>query len=206
MNKNKLFHTSEQDELFDLIRAFPFATLVTEGGGAVNADHLPLFLREADQRLVLEGHLVAHSDVAQADGQPVLAVFHGPQTYVSPGWYPSKQEHGKVVPTWNYAVVHVRGRLQVRRDGDWLMRHLSSLTDQQEAGRSAPWAVSDAPAPFLQRQFRGIFGIEIDIEQVEGVVKMSQNKNTADHSGVLAGLEAQGDWEVADLVRKKGAR
>jgi transcriptional regulator len=144
-----------------------------------------------------------------ADGSPVLLVCTGAQTYVSPSWYPSKAEHGEVVPTWNYSSVQLRGTVRVHHDPDWLLGQVTALTEQHEHGRSHPWHVSDSPAPFVDQQLRGIVGIEISIERVEGKAKLSQNRSADDQDGVIAGLSDEHAFQasaVADQMRAQRAR
>lgn len=178
--------------LMPLLRAAPLATLV-RGGGPVPlaADLVPLLvLPGADGGWRLGGHVARANPLWQeADGAEVLAVFHGPQAYVSPAWYPSKAAHGKVVPTWNYATVQVRGRLHARDDAAWLGRFLRTLTDTHEAGRPEPWSVDDAPADFVAATMRGIVGLEIEVIELAGKFKMSQNRAAEDRAGVVRGLE-----------------
>jgi len=192
-------HFSEDDPaaLAALMAAHPLATLVHQGPQGLTADHVPLWHDAAGGRLL--GH-VARANPAwqQADGQPVLAVFRGEQAYVSPNWYPSKAEHHKVVPTWNYAVVHVHGRLRAVSDAAWLRRLVGLLTDRHEAGQPQPWSVDDAPAAFIEQMLAAIVGIEITIERLEGKFKLSQNRSTADRHGVADGL---GDHPLAAQVR-----
>ncbi|MGA9765870.1 MAG: FMN-binding negative transcriptional regulator, partial [Rhodomicrobium sp.] len=135
-----------------------------------------------------------------------MAVFHGPQAYVSPSWYPSKRETGKVVPTWNYAAVHVWGRPAVIEDEAWLQEQVTSLTAMQEAGRPSPWAVSDAPPDFVRAQLKGIVGVSIPISRIEGKWKASQNRPAADRAGVAAGLLEEGDEAMAALVAERGGQ
>lgn len=130
----------------------------------------------------------------------VVVVFQGPQAYVTPSWYPSKAEHGKTVPTWNYAVVHARGVPAFTHDRDWLHAHVSGLTDAHESAEPAPWAVSDAPTDFVERQLGAIVGVEIPIERLLGTWKASQNRSAADRAGVVEGLRRRGDVESAALV------
>ena len=134
-----------------------------------------------------------------------LMIFQGPEAYIRPGWYPSKAEHDKVVPTWNYAVVHAYGRLEVVQDQAWLLAHVSELTQQQEAPYAAPWSTTDAPENYLAMMARGIIGLKFAITRLEGKVKMSQNREPRDRAGVVRGLadRAQGeDSEIAALVEK----
>lgn len=189
------FRETRIEVMHALIRAHPLATLVSAGGGALEANHLPLLI---DPDPVPNGTLRGH--VARAnplwrqppDGE-VLAVFHGPQVYVTPSWYPSKREHGKVVPTWNYAVVHVRGPLVIRDDRDWLLDLVSRLTAGQESPMPQPWAVGDAPADYIERMLEAIVGIEIPVTRIEGKWKVSQNRSEADRTGVAAALVQSDD-------------
>ncbi|TIU07152.1 MAG: FMN-binding negative transcriptional regulator, partial [Mesorhizobium sp.] len=126
--------------------------------------------------------------------------FQGTDAYVTPSWYETKRETGKVVPTWNYAIVQVRGAVRVIEDQDWLARQISDLTVTQEAARKAPWAVTDAPASFIQSQIKGIVGLEIEITDMQGKWKVSQNRPIADRSAVAEGLESEGS-NSPDMVR-----
>ncbi len=203
-----VFREDRPDIMHDLMRAHPFATIVSSATGGLSADHVPLVLK-MDGMGILQGHLAAANPLFQhADGPiEVLAIFQGPQSYITPSWYPSKKEHGKVVPTWNYVVVHARGTLRFIRDTDWLMAHLHDLTDQQESHRPAPWAVSDAPDDFVARQLRALVGFEIAITDLAGTWKVSQNKQDADRAGVEFGLRQDADPQsasVSELVKVRG--
>ena len=137
--------------------------------------------------------------------QECMAVFQGPQAYVTPSWYPSKLETGKVVPTWNYATVHVWGRPTVIEDEAWLREQVACLTAQQEEGRAAPWSVGDAPEDYIRAQLKGIVGVEILISRIEGKWKASQNRSDADRAGVAEGLRNEGGGEaMARLVSERG--
>lgn len=132
-------------------------------------------------------------------------IFQGPDRFITPSWYPTKAETGRVVPTWNYAVVHVHGPLRLIHDRDWLRRHLGELTDTFEANRQTPWRISDAPVDYIDAQLGGLVGIEIPIGRLEGKWKVSQNKSEEDWRGVIDGLEREGDpaaQEMAALIRK----
>jgi len=138
------------------------------------------------------------------EDSPALLVVTGPQAYVSPSWYASKAEHGRVVPTWNYTTVHLTGRVRVHDDVEWLRDLVSDLTSSHEVVREAPWAVTDAPAAYVEGQLRGIVGVELVVERVEAKAKLSQNRSEADRAGVVEGLRAEGTagpGEVADLMR-----
>lgn len=199
------FREDRVEVMHALIRAHPLATLVSVCGGALEANHLPLLI-EADPAPngTLRGHVARSNPLwRQPPEGEVLAVFQGPQAYVTPSWYPSKREHGKVVPTWNYAVVHVRGPLRVHDDREWLRGLVSRLTDSREAGRPQPWAVGDAPDDYIDRMLGAIVGIEIPVRSIEGKWKVSQNRQPADRAGVAAGLRADGDPDAAALVEGK---
>ncbi|WP_413719777.1 FMN-binding negative transcriptional regulator [Silicimonas sp. MF1-12-2] len=200
----QMFREERIEVLHQLIRTHPLGALVTHTGGALSADHVPLLLDAGpDGKDRLRGHLAAANPLCKADpgDLDVLVIFQGPQTYVSPSWYPSKQEHGKVVPTWNYAVVHVEGTLRFHRASDWLHTQVTDLTDRHEASRDLPWAVSDAPDDFVDRQLRAIVGIEIAVRTITGKWKVSQNRAPADRNGVARGLDATPTPDSAAMAR-----
>ena len=194
-----------------LIEARPLGLLVTSGRTGLLANPIPFVLEPKASPL---GTLKAHLSRANAQwrdfdpDQEALVVFQGPEAYITPSWYEAKREHGKVVPTWNYAMVQAYGRLRVMDDPDWLMRQISTLTARQESARPEPWAVSDAPAPFVAAQIKGIVGIEIEIARIEGKWKVSQNRSEADRRGVAEGLrlaEDDASRDMAELVEARGA-
>ena len=199
-------HFAEErlDLLHEAIRAHPFATLITQGASGVAADHLPFLLQPLSGALgTLQGHLaranpawLAASDVATN----VLVIFHGPQAYVSPSWYPTKQEHGKVVPTWNYQVIHARGQLRVIDDPDWKRALLDGLTREHEAAFPEPWQVADAPSQYIDRLLTAIVGIEIEITGLEGKFKLSQNQPEVNRAGVIAGLGERNERNAQELA------
>lgn len=173
-----------------------FATLVSNGPQGPVISHLPL-LHDAGHgpfgRLI--GHIAKanpHWKVADF-AAPSVAIFQGPDAYISPGWYAAKREHGKVVPTWNYATIHATGTLVVHEDADWLLDIVTRLTNRHEASRPAPWAVSDAPEDFVRAQLKGIVGVELVLTEIVGKKKLSQNRSEADQTGVIDGLAANGD-------------
>jgi transcriptional regulator len=189
------FAESRPEVLAELIRRHPFATMVTAQGGIATADHLPFILRPLPGEIgVLAGHVARANPVwnRATSGSDVLVIFQGAEHYISPRWYPSKVEHGKVVPTWNYAVVHVRGMVIWHDSIDWLRSHLSELTAGQEAGAAGAWRLEDAPEEYLKRMMSGIVGLEISIKEVIGKWKLSQNRHAADRQGVMAGLTELG--------------
>jgi transcriptional regulator len=192
-----------------LIRAQPLGLLVTAGPGGLQANHIP-FLVDTDgsPHGTLRAHLARGNPQWRelAAVEECLVAFQGPQTYISPSLYPTKHEHGKAVPTWNYITVHAWGRPQVIDDVSWLRRQVDDLTSHQEGSRPAPWTVSDAPESYVAAQLKGIVGIEIPIARIEGKWKVSQNRPTVDRAGVVAGLRGSGgDAEImAALVAERG--
>jgi transcriptional regulator len=193
-----------------LIRAHPLGLLVTAGPGGLMANHVPfLIYPDASERGTLRVHLArANPQLAElAVVDQCLVVFQGPQDYVTPSWYATKRETGKVVPTWNYVTVHVWGRPRVRDDADWLRRQIGDLTGQQEGTRAQPWLVEDAPADYVTAQIKGIVGVEIPIARIEGKWKVSQNRPAADRAGVVAGFRERGEAgePMATLVAERGA-
>jgi transcriptional regulator len=205
----KDFKVEDVGEAHALMRAHPFAVLITNGADGLVATHLPTVVKvDAAAPLGrIECHLARpnpqwRSFAPEADA---LMIFQGPEAYIRPGWYPSKAEHGKVVPTWNYAVVHAYGRLEVVQDQAWLLAHVAELSRQQEAPHDAPWSTSDAPESYLAVMARGIVGLKLTITRLEGKAKMSQNREPRDRAGVVRGLgqRAQGqDAAAAALVEK----
>ena len=202
----KSFHETRPDVLHALMRDYPFATIVMHGNDGLVANHIPLELaRDAS----LHGHVARGNELAKADGAEVLVIFHGVDGYVSPNWYPSKHETGREVPTWNYAVVHVHGRLRVVEDPAWLRQLLDRLTDRHEASQAKPWHVSDAPEDHIEKMLRLIVGIDIAIERIEGKFKLSQNHPDANRAGVLKGLaerDGRRDAELAELMQQTEER
>ncbi len=202
------FRVDDAPQMHALMRAHPFATLVSAGSAGLYASHLPTVLKEEGAHGTIECHLARANPHCRdlADGGEALMIFQGPESYITPNWYPSKGQTGKVVPTWNYAVVHAYGRPEVMDDADWLRRHVTELTAQQEAGEPRPWAVSDAPESYIKVMLRGIVGFRFAITRLEGKWKMSQNWDMTDRAGVVKGLAARArddDAEVAELVARQ---
>ncbi len=184
------FVEENPDALLALMKAAPLATLI-RGGAELAADVLPLEVDRIDNGWRLTGHVArANALWREADGQPVLVLFNGPQAYVSPNWYPSKAEHGKAVPTWNYTMVQAHGRLRAIEDPAWLRAFVSRLTERHEGGRAMPWHVADAPTDYIDSMLRAIVGIEIEVTRLEGKFKLSQNRSAEDRTGVVLGLES----------------
>jgi len=181
------------------IRAADLVTVTDEG---IVATYLPLlFDPSVGEHGALLGHVARKNDHWQrtAIGQ-ALVIVHGDDAYITPSWYPSKAEHGRVVPTWNYTTAHVYGRLVVHDDAAWVDENVRRLTERHESGRAHSWSVDDAPPEFHAGQLRAIVGVEVVIARVEAKFKMSQNRREADIDGVVAGLAAEGRETVAETV------
>jgi transcriptional regulator len=209
------FRESDRPTLYDFIVAHPLGVLVTAGdtGAAPYATHLPLALDR--ERGVLHGHLAkANPHVALlangAEHTLGLVAFTGADHYVTPSWYASKAETGRVVPTWNYIAVHVQGVVTLHDDAAWLESHLTQLTDTHEATQAHPWAMHDAPREYLDAQMRGIVGVSVRIDALEGKYKLSQNRSHADIDGVVQGLSQlatpAATATAAEMVRRTPAR
>ena len=205
MYEPPLHQQADRESIVALIRAHPLGLLISHGPSGLLANAIPF---------LIEGNtLLAH--IARANPQwrdletaeEALVVFQGPQHYVSPSWYETKRETHKVVPTWNYLIVQARGRPRVTDDAPWVRAQIEALTNKQEAGRAAPWKVADAPDDFIAMQMRAIVGVEIEIADLRGKWKASQNRNAADRAGVVAGLNADGGEDasaIAEVVKSVG--
>jgi transcriptional regulator len=188
------------------IREAGLATLVTTGPDGLIATPLPLLLdTEPGPYGTLHGHVArANPQWRRSDlSVPALAMFAGPDAYITPSWYATKRETGKVVPTWNYVAVHAYGTLEFYSDAERLLALVTRLTARHEGGRAAPWAVADAPRDFTASQLKGIVGCALRITRLEGKWKMSQNRNEADRAGVMDGLRADGRDGIAALVERR---
>ncbi|MEO5829295.1 MAG: FMN-binding negative transcriptional regulator [Rhodanobacter sp.] len=198
----KHFEETRAEVLHGLIRAYPFATVVANTANGFAANHLPFELVDG----VLHGHVARGNELVLMDGAEVLLVFRGPDGYISPNWYPSKHETGREVPTWNYAVLHVHGRLRVIDDATWLRALLERLTDRHEADQPQPWKVTDAPEDHIEKSLHAVVGLEVVIERIDGKFKLSQNHPERNRAGVIAGLrqrDGDGDVELAALMAEQ---
>lgn len=200
------FAIDDLDQVAELVDAVGSADIVTFDGTQPISSLLPVIW---DRSSGEHGRLLAHLSIANNQWRttradvPALAIVHGPQAYVSPSWYPSKREHGRAVPTWNYVAVHFTGRIGFHPEPEWLRDIVTRLTDQHETGRPDRWHVTDAPASYLDGQLRGIVGVELIVERVEAKAKLSQNRSEADQAGAIDGLRAEpmpSSIEVADLM------
>jgi transcriptional regulator len=194
------FDESRPEVLHDFIREHPFGMLVTHGAAGLDANHLPFELDPAGgENGVLAAHVARANPVWRelSGGGEVLVVFRAGDAYISPNWYPSKQETHKQVPTWNYMVVHAHGRVTVRDDERFVRGVVGRLTRTHEAGQPQPWKMADAPKDYLDQMLKAIVGLEIEITRIEGKYKLSQNKDVKDISSAAAALHAQGEQLVS---------
>jgi transcriptional regulator len=198
------FNKMDDSDVAAFLDGVGAAELVTADAEGYPVATLMPFVRDGDRLLL---HMArANPHWRSIDGAvPALAIVAGPQAYVSPSWYATKAEHGRVVPTWNYSSVHLTGTVVVHDDVDWLRDLVTRLTDLHEAGRAERWAVTDAPETYVDKQLRAIVGIELRVERIEAKAKLSQNRNDEDRAGVIAGLESAGtdrDVQVARAMRR----
>jgi transcriptional regulator len=198
------FAETRLEVLRALIRRHPLGTLVVMTAEGLTVNHVPFFVGDG----VLRAHVARANPLWRiADRQvQAVAIFQGPDGYVTPSWYPSKAESGgKAVPTWNYVVVHAHGPLRLIEDPAWLRAHLEEMTAAHEAGRAHPWKIGDAPEDYVTGLLGAIVGIELSVSRLEGKWKLSQNRAPADRAAVVEGLRADGDDVLAELVRAAGA-
>jgi len=198
------FRVDDVAAMHALMRSRPFVTLVS-GGAGLYATHMPTVLKSSEPYGTIEFHLSRANPhwkyLTECD--EALVIFQGQEAYITPNWYPSKAEHQKVVPTWNYAVVHAYGRPEIMQDAGWLRGHVAELSAQQERSEPRPWELADAPQRYIDVMLRGIVGFRFVITRLEGKWKMSQNREMRDREGVVKGLENRGkgdDGEVAASV------
>jgi transcriptional regulator len=200
----KYHQFTDHSAILSLVEAHPLGAWVCQGdGGELIANHVPFLLdRSRGPHGTLMGHVARRNGVWRALTPTTASVvmFSGPQAYISPGWYPSKAEHGKVVPTWDYVVAHAHGVARVVEDRSWMLRMLGLLTHSQEAGRPAPWQVGDAPADYIAAMLGAIVGIEIPIARLEGKLKLSQDEALQDRVGTVQGLQAEGQGDEAGAL------
>jgi transcriptional regulator len=195
-----------------LMRAHPLSTLVTQCDSGLVANHVPVeTLDEPMPFGCIRGHIARANPLWREyrAETPALAIFQGPQVYISPSFYPTKVETGEVVPTWNYAVVHASGKLRFIEDAGWLRAFVAGLTAAHEAPRSAPWKIDDAPAPYIDKMLRLIIGFEFSIAALAGKWKVSQNRSRADQQGVIQNLQNADDadsHEMAAMLADLGSR
>ena len=199
------FEETRLDVMYQLIHAHPFAALVVLTEDGLIANHLPFYLSASEGEFgMLRGHVARANSVWQnfRSEQEALVIFSGGQQYITPSWYPTKKDTGKVVPTWNFVAVHAYGSLQIRQDAAWIRSHLEALTNQHEATIASDWAVSDAPADYIERMMGMVVGIEIPVTRLQGKWKVSQNQPEQNRDGVIQGLRELGGVQcpMASLV------
>ena len=191
----KHFEQPSVEAMHALMSTNPFATLVTHGPEGLCANHIPIEVHEDPKPYgTLVGHVARANPVWRdaSNNQESMVIFQGANAYITPSWYPSKKESGRVVPTWNYAVVHAYGHMRVVDDPQWVKAHIEKLTNRQESSFPHPWAISDAPIEFTEKLIGGVVGIEMVITKLEGKWKMSQNRPESDRDGVARGLRSLG--------------
>lgn len=202
------FKQQEEDQLKGIIHDYPFATLVTLSESGVEATHLPVILKDVDGHDVIQAHIAKANKIWESvkDGSEVLLIFNGPNCYISPNYYPTKKETGKAVPTWNYVVVHVKGKISFIHDGQRIYNIINDLTNIHEANQENPWSISDAPDDYIKKMLPAIVGIEIFIDSIEGQWKLSQDKPEVNKLGVVKGLFDKGgdnETKVSNLVQEQ---
>ena len=199
------FEVNDKAVLHDVITKYPLGTWIVSNGVDLTINHIPFLLDTTrGEHGTLIGHVARANPVwkqLQADTSSAV-VFHAEQGYVSPNWYPSKQHDPGVVPTWNYAVVHVHGTARAIEDKEWLLQLVTALTDHHEEHRDHPWQVSDAPKEYIEKRLAGIVGIEISIESLIGKFKLSQNRSDKDQQGVITGLQSSCDPRELALAKR----
>ena len=198
----KYFEVKDQAELLEFIKAFPFASLVTNGTEGLNADHIPMLIHvDAENRIFLQGHIAKANTLWQnvANNADVLVIFQGENAYISPNWYPSKKRDGKAVPTWNYQAVHVKGSIEFIHEVEWKLALLEKLTNTHEQPQPVPWSMSDAPQEYIDRLQAAVVGIEITVTDIQGKYKLSQNQSDENKGGVRYGL-TETKHPMAELI------
>ena len=199
-------HFNEQRvaELYALMRAHPFGSLVTHTEAGLDANHIPFELAAEEGALgTLRAHVARANPIVSGvpSGSDVLIIFRGPQAYISPSWYPSKHETHKQVPTWNYEVVHAHGKLRLVDDEKFLRGLLGRLTREHEASEAKPWKMGDAPREYIDQMLKAIVGVEVEILRLEGKRKLSQNREERDRRGAIEVLESRGERAVSAAMK-----
>ncbi|MCJ2376422.1 FMN-binding negative transcriptional regulator [Vibrio sp. ZSDZ34] len=200
------FKQDDVEELISVIQQYPFATLVSNSVDGLDAMHLPFLLDRVGDELVLKGHIAKANPLWKKvnSGADVLVIFNCPNCYISPNHYPTKAQNGKAVPTWNYVVVHVQGKVSYSHDPEWIYKVIDNLTTIHEAGSDTPWSIEDAPAKFIEKMLPAVVGVEIEVTSIVGQWKLSQNQPSVNKQGVFDSLIAMDDSNsqgVAVMVR-----
>lgn len=202
----KKFKQLDVDLMVEAIRDNPLGSLISHSDFGLVADHLPFVYQQTEAGAALIGHIARVNELWKniPEGADVLVLFHGPNCYISPSYYPTKMVHGRAVPTWNYVVVHVRGTIHFSHQSAWNRQALTMLTEAHEATRSDAWTINDAPSDYVDKMLSAIVGIEIQIQEITGNWKLSQNQPVQNRQGVISGLEADNSVngkQVAELMR-----
>ncbi|PKG37410.1 FMN-binding negative transcriptional regulator [Psychromonas sp. Urea-02u-13] len=200
------FQQNDATQLQEVIRQYPFASLITHSESGIEVNHIPFFLDNSTGECVLQGHIAKANPLWKnvKDSAEVLLVFHGPNCYISPNYYPTKKQHGRAVPTWNYIAVHVKGTLLIRFDDQFKLDMLNNLTVQHEQNQATPWSINDAPEQYIERMLTAIVGLEIHITSITGQWKVSQNQPEVNKQGVIDGLskaQTSDALKIAALVK-----
>jgi transcriptional regulator len=206
MHIPKVFEQTDINQLESIIVNYPFASLVTQSKNGLEVNHLPLFLDKSAGKYVLQGHIAKANKLWKMlkDKPEVLVIFHGPNCYISPNYYPTKKEDGRAVPTWNYVAVHVKGQLFFSDDAEFKLEMLNNLTFQHEQKESQPWSINDAPEEYIERMLPAIVGLKIEVSEITGQSKISQNQPELNQQGVVDGLSAkkqEAASAIADLIK-----
>lgn len=197
------FKQTDIKQMLAFVREYPMASIVTMSSNGLVGNHIPMLVIERDGQYLLQGHVARANSTWQDMDESVdaLALFHGPNAYVSPSWYPSKKDDPKTVPTWNYVAVHVTGKIKFFDDKIWLKKHLENLSDTHERRVNESWQLSDAPVDYIDKMLKAIVGVEISINDIKGNTKMSQNHSQQNRDGVFKGLSALGQTHAASWVK-----
>lgn len=208
MYQPKQFKLDDPGTIAGIIQANPLATLIVGGAGGLVVNHIPMLMdTHRDGSISLRCHVARANPLWQniAQAAEVIAVFCGVQTYISPNWYETKKQHGKVVPTWNYEAVHVHGNISVQDDLQWLRTFLTDLTMRHESGQPSPWKIDDAPADYLDMMMQGVVGLEMSVTDIQAKAKLSQNQSVENRNSVIQGLRApkqSGQSSVMDAANR----
>ena len=202
MFQPRYFKQQDEQAMYSFIEKHSLATLVSETKSGLLGNHIPMIVIQRDNKYYLQGHMARVNSLWQVHKQntDILAIFNGPDSYISPSWYPSKQKEGKAVPTWNYTAVHVSGSISFFHETQWLLNHLDNLSQFNERDMPNPWKLSDAPEDYIAKMLGAIVGLEIEVKQITGQSKMSQNHPESNRQGVIDGLKSLNKDNVANWV------
>jgi len=200
------FKQEDKQQMLAFIEKHSLASIVSLSSQGLVANHIPMIIIAREEKYFLQGHVAKVNNIWQDydDSTDVLAIFNGPDAYISPNWYPSKKRDGKAVPTWNYTAVHVSGGMTFFQDKQWLLQHLDNLSRFNEKNMPVPWKPSDAPEKYIDKMLAVIVGVEIEIKDIKGNIKMSQNLSAENRAGVIQGLSSLGKADVATWVENPG--